>query len=254
MVMASLRLLRQDEKKQLLSGILSDGWRVFTKQYWIESDVENRVMPENPRVQQQREVDNIAMTFFITAIAAKLATVDGKLRKEEIDGFREVFAMAEIAEDLSVEEAFREALKDKMDATHYAKRIARFQPANKKMLEDLVDALFKFAGLDAPLNPKEILFLKDIVLSFGFSEQEFRNILRCHTLPQFKNPYELLGVDKKQVTLQVLKSAYRQAVQRYHPDKFTGANVPEEIITIANERFTALTNAYEMVRVKHRFR
>lgn len=252
--MTALRLLQQEEKKQLLFGLFSDGWRIFTKRYWLESSAKKEEKPVDPRLEQQREVDSIAITFFITAIAAKLATVDGKLRKEEIDGFREAFAMAEVAEDLSVEETFREALKDEMDATHYAKRIARFQPTDKKMLEELVDALFKFAGLDAPLNPKEIMFLKEVVLALGFSEQEFRNILRCHTLPSFENPYQLLGIDKKSVTLAALKAAYRKAVQSYHPDKFTGANVPEEIITIANERFTALTNAFEMVRVKHRFR
>ncbi len=254
--MTALRLLQQDEKKRLLSGMFHDGLRIFTKQYWVETADKDQ-LEHRKRSEHQRQVDQIAVTFFITAIAAKLATVDGALRKEEIQGFREAFAMAEIAEGFSVEEAFREALKDKMDATHYAKRIARFHPANKDnkiMLEELVDALFKFAGLDAPLNPKEILFLKNIVLAFGFNEQEFRNILRCHTLPQFKNPYELLEVNKKEVTLAKLKAAYRKAVQQYHPDKFTGNDVPEELVTIANERFTALTNAYEMIRVKHRFR
>lgn len=251
--MTTLRLLKHEEKKQFLNGLLHDGWRIFTKQYWLETADKDQVK-KRKKAEHQQQVDKIAVTFFVTAIAAKLATVDGVLRKEEIDGFREAFSMAEIAEGLSVEEAFREALKDKMDATHYAKRIARFHPADKKLLEELVDALFKFAGLDAPLNPKEILFLKNITLAFGFNEQEFRSILRCHTLPQFHNPYDMLGIEKKEITLAKLKSAYRKAVQQYHPDKFTGKDVPEELVTIANERFTALTNAYEMIRVKHRFR
>ena len=64
----------------------------------------------------------------------------------------------------------------------------------------------------------------------------------------------MLEIEKKGITLTKLKAAYRKAVQHYHPDKFVGKDVPEELVTIANERFTALTNAYEMVRVKHRFR
>jgi DnaJ like chaperone protein len=249
--MSTLRLLQQEEKKRFLIGLIQDGWRIFTRSYWLESADKNQI-EDRKRAQNQRQVDTIAVTFFIAAIAAKLAKVDGPLRKEEIEGFRQAFSLPEVADGVSIEEAFREALKDKMDATHYAKRIARIYPTQKDLLEELVDALFKFAGLDAPLNPREILFLKGVVIALGFTEGEFRRILRCHTLPEFKDPYEMLGVDRK-VTPSQLKSAYRKAVQHYHPDKFSGKDTPEELVTIAKERFTALTNAYEMIRIKRRF-
>lgn len=251
--MSTLRLLAEDQKKGKFSNLLGGGWRVFTRAYWLEA-ADNSQIEKRRHSQNQRQVDNIAITFFIIAIAAKLAKVDGPLSKAEIDGFREAFKLPAVHEGESVEELFREALKDQMDATHYAKRIASFHPAQKEMLEELIDALFKFAGLDGPLNTKEILFLKNIVLALGFNEEEFRRILRCHTLPYYRTPYEALGIERANLTAQTLKTAYRKAVRHYHPDSFVGKDVPDDILNIAKENFRILTDAYEAVRLKHRFR
>jgi len=57
-----------------------------------------------------------------------------------------------------------------------------------------------------------------------------------------RDPYEILGVDKK-ASQQEIKKAYRQLANTYHPDKV--AHLGDEFKALAEKRFKEIQQAYE---------
>lgn len=60
-----------------------------------------------------------------------------------------------------------------------------------------------------------------------------------------RNPYEILGVDST-ASLEEIKKAYRNLVNKYHPDKV--AHLGDEFRQIAEQRFKEIQQAYQEIR------
>ena len=57
-----------------------------------------------------------------------------------------------------------------------------------------------------------------------------------------KNYYKILDLETSHVSIDEIKSAYRQAAKKYHPDLNVGDNLAEERIKDINEAYTKLSN------------
>lgn len=62
-----------------------------------------------------------------------------------------------------------------------------------------------------------------------------------------KDPYTVLGVDKN-ASQEDIKKAYRQLVNKYHPDKV--AHLGDEFQKLADRRFKEIQEAYQILNVK----
>ena len=62
-----------------------------------------------------------------------------------------------------------------------------------------------------------------------------------------KNPYTVLGVDKN-ASQEDIKRAYRQLVNKYHPDKV--AHLGDEFQKLAERRFKEIQQAYQILNIK----
>ena len=58
----------------------------------------------------------------------------------------------------------------------------------------------------------------------------------------FKNYYKLLDLETSRVSIEEIKSAYRQAAKKYHPDVNVGDSLAEERIKDINEAYRVLSN------------
>lgn len=56
-----------------------------------------------------------------------------------------------------------------------------------------------------------------------------------------KNYYKILGLETSRVSIEEIKSAYRQAAKKYHPDLNVGDNLAEERIKDINEAYKTLS-------------
>ncbi len=192
----------------------------------------------------------IAFTFYVIAIAAKLARVDSGVFAEttlaEVDSFKEIFSIPESELD-KVEDSYKAAVYDSIPATHYARQLVNLFPNNRLLLEELVDDLLVFADADSPMTSAKVKFLKEIVLALNFNERFFGRILRKHIITNDQDPFKLLDITKD-ISYVDLKKKYRNAVKDWHPDKFSGKDVAIELVEIAREQFDLYTKAYESVK------
>ena len=62
-----------------------------------------------------------------------------------------------------------------------------------------------------------------------------------------KDPYTVLGVDKN-ASQEDIKKAYRQLVNKYHPDKV--AHLGDEFQKLADKRFKEIQQAYQILNIK----
>ncbi len=62
-----------------------------------------------------------------------------------------------------------------------------------------------------------------------------------------KDPYTVLGVDKN-ASQEDIKKAYRQLVNKYHPDKV--AHLGDEFQKLADRRFKEIQQAYQILNIK----
>lgn len=196
----------------------------------------------------------IAFTFYVIAIAAKLARVDSSPETStaaEVDSFKEIFSIPAL-ELNKVEDFYSEAASDFVPATHYAKQLVNLFPNNRLLLEELVDDLLIFADADGPMTSGKIAFLRDVVIALNFNERFFSKVLRKHMITSKQSPFELLDVTPN-VSYVDLKKKYRNAIKDWHPDRFCGKGVAPELVEIAKEQFEIYSKAYESVRTARGF-
>ena len=61
------------------------------------------------------------------------------------------------------------------------------------------------------------------------------------------DPYTILGV-KLNDDFETIKSAWRDLVRTYHPDRMIARGLPEEAINLAEKRIIQINKAYETVK------
>ncbi len=61
------------------------------------------------------------------------------------------------------------------------------------------------------------------------------------------DPYTILGV-KLNDDFEKIKSAWRDLVRTYHPDRMIARGLPEEAINLAEKRIIQINKAYETVK------
>lgn len=59
---------------------------------------------------------------------------------------------------------------------------------------------------------------------------------------KYKDYYKILGLDTSRVSIDEIKSAYRLAAKKYHPDLNVGNNLAEEMIKDINEAYKILSD------------
>ncbi|MGD1869199.1 MAG: TerB family tellurite resistance protein [Neomegalonema sp.] len=194
----------------------------------------------------------VAFTVAVIALGAKLAKADGRVTRDEVDAFKEVFFIAP-DEERNAARVFDLARADVAGFETYAYKIRGMfdSSEDKATLEDILDGLFRIAGADGVYDPNELQFLASVSNIFSIPESCFDRLRARHDPSVGGDPYKLLGVTRD-TPMSEIKQAWRNYVRETHTDRMMARGVPEEAVRMATERLALLNTAYERIRAEHR--
>jgi DnaJ like chaperone protein len=195
----------------------------------------------------------ISFTFAVIALAAKLASADGKPSREEFIVFREVFPMPASEHD-KIRRLFRMAMRDESKAVDHARRIAvLFPPArHRRLLSDVLSRLFKVATADGGMAKNEEALLREVARCFHIGRRAFERLHRQHMVQTEEiDPYAVLGVkpDWPDVTI---RYTYHRLMREYHPDSVQSRGGDADAVLIASRQVSQLNAAYNAICAERR--
>ncbi len=189
---------------------------------------------------------SVGFTIAVIGLGAKMAKADGRVTRDEVTAFREVFHIAAEDEE-NAGRVFDLARKDVSGFEDYARRIHKmFRGGNEQALVDLIEGLFHIAMADGEYHPNEELFLERVAEIFEIEARCF-NQVRLRFVPNAEpDPRDVLGIGPE-ATLDEARDAWRALVRETHPDAMIARGVPEEAVKIAERRMIAVNRAWEAV-------
>jgi DnaJ like chaperone protein len=187
---------------------------------------------------------SVAFTIGMIALGAKMARADGKVTRDELAAFKQVFQVPE-KDQAAVDRVFNLAKQDIAGYESYAKQVADLFERKAAILENVLDGLFHIAVADNVVHEKELSYLRHVAEIFGFSAQDFERVKARH-VHLAEDPYEILGIDRK-ASVAEIKAKYRKLVRELHPDKQIAAGVPQEMVRFATERLARINEAYNLL-------
>ncbi|RMA41623.1 molecular chaperone DjiA [Rhodophyticola porphyridii] len=193
---------------------------------------------------------SVAFTIAVIALSAKMAKADGRVTRDEVTAFREVFQVP-TEEEAAASRVFNLAREDVAGFEEYAARIARMFADNPAVLSDLMEGLFHIACADGAYHPKEDMFLERVAEIFGMSPRDFTSLRARHVPDAAPDPYAVLGVDST-MSLEEIRAVWRSQVRETHPDRMMGRGVPEEAIRLAEMRLRSINRAWEEISAHRR--
>lgn len=185
-----------------------------------------------------------AFTIAVIALGAKMAKADGRVTRDEVSAFREVFTIPRSAE-ASAARLFNYARQDVAGYEAYARQVARMFGPGAPALKDLLAGLFHIAAADGAYQDSEDAFLRACAAIFGVDDRTFRR-LRAAYAPQAADPWTVLGLDPGAPPERV-RARWRALVRETHPDRMIGRGVPEEAVKLATLRLARINAAYEEI-------
>ena len=188
---------------------------------------------------------SVAFTIAVIALGAKMAKADGRVTRDEVMAFREVFTIPPSELD-NAARVFDLARTDVAGFEDYARRIRAMFADDSDTLRDLMEGLFHIALADGFYHPAENDFLTRVAQIFRLPEREFRS-LRARFAGTDPDCYDVLGVTPD-TPLPEIRDAWRALVRETHPDRLMARGLPEEAVKLAERRLVDINRAWERIQ------
>jgi DnaJ like chaperone protein len=211
----------------------------------VDRHVETEGGATTATLEDRSATKQIAFTIAVIALGAKIAKADGQVSRSEVAAFKEVFQVPH-HETANVARVFDLAKRDARGFEPYAQQIARMFKPGHPVLEELLDGLFHIARADGRVQDAEMAYLAEVARIFGFTEANFARIREANLGPDEADPYTILGVTRE-MSNEEIRAAWRKLVRDNHPDKLIAQGLPEEFVTLANNKLATINAAYDKV-------
>ena len=185
---------------------------------------------------------SVAFTIAVIALGAKMAKADGRVTRDEVTAFREVFHIAP-EDEAQAARLFNLARQDVAGFDAYARRIRRMFPPDSRIFEDLLEGLFHIALADGDYHADEEGFLAQVAGIFSLDERRFRRLRARFVAGADTSPYDVLGVTPD-MDFEEIRKVWRDQVRETHPDAVTARGLPEEAVKLAGKRLADLNRAW----------
>jgi len=188
----------------------------------------------------------IAFTIAVIVLGAKIAKADGRVTRDEVAAFRQVFHVPP-EETKNVARVFNQARKDSAGFEPYARQMGRMFRDRPAVLEELMRCLFHIAKADGAVADAEIAFLSRVATELGLDQTAFDRLKASELGDAFDDPYGILGVPGDS-SEQTVKTAYRKLVREHHPDRLVAQGLPDEFVEVANDQLARVNSAYDQIK------
>lgn len=189
--------------------------------------------------------DSVTFTIAVIALAAKLSKADGRVTRDEVAAFREVF-LIEPEQEPSVARTFNLFRQDVVGFESYARQVARLFGEGDTVLKDLLDGLFFISMADGDFHPNEHDYLRRVSGIFGISEACFRQ-LTARFVPGAWDPWAVIGVPYDAGRAEI-REKYRREVKEAHPDRLIARGMPKEMVALGTRRIADLNRAWDELK------
>ncbi|MCR8546659.1 molecular chaperone DjiA [Salipiger sp. P9] len=191
---------------------------------------------------------SVGFTIAVIALSAKMAKADGRVTRNEVAAFREVFRIAP-EDEKAAARVFNLARQDVAGFEEYARRIRQMFDDTQGPICDLMEGLFHIAMADGHYHPGEDQFLERVATIFGLPDPEFR-ALRARFVPDAPpDPYAVLGVSPD-APLDEIRRHWRQLVRDSHPDVMQARGVPVEAVKLSEKRLIDINRAWTEISAR----
>ena len=191
---------------------------------------------------------SVGFAIAVIALGAKMAKADGRVTRDEVAAFREVFQIAQ-EDEAGAARIFNLARQDVAGFEDYARKIrAMFGPGDEALC-DLIEGLLHIAMADGTYHPSEDEFLSRVAEILEMPEARFRQIRSRFVPDAAPDPYEILGV-AHDAPLDEIRTAWRALVRDTHPDRMIARGLPAEAMRLAESRMAAINKAWDDIQAE----
>jgi DnaJ like chaperone protein len=196
------------------------------------------------RTHADTRVGDIKVSLLV--LIACVIKVDGHVKKTELDLVKR-FLVRNYGEQGALEalQILKSLLEQQIDPVAVATQIK--QNVNYSTRLELLHFLFDLANSDGEFADSELQMIERIGIGLNISPADYRALAALYQKAKDPNwAYVALEIEPG-ATNDEVKKAYRRMAMKYHPDKVAGAG--EEIRNNATEKFRAVNEAYEHIKV-----
>jgi DnaJ like chaperone protein len=190
--------------------------------------------------QQEAHSKQMSFTFAAIALSARVACAGGTLTPRKYLRFRESFPLQDgVCE--KIRSLFILACHNPSPLSTSIAQVKYAFPGKPSLLVSLMDRLFGIAVADGEISAAAERMLADIAHGLDISARDYNRLLSQHLKP--RRPHYVLGIDKRS-NRDALKSRYRDLMRRYHPDRFAGQPLSQEMELLLQLKTAEINDAY----------
>ena len=188
----------------------------------------------------------IGFTIAVIALSAKMAKADGRVTREEVDAFKQIFDIPK-GQERHISRVYNLARKDVAGYEIYAKQISKMLFKKKALLENLIEGLLFISISDGTYHPMEDKFINDVASIFTISGKRLASLKDLYTQETEDTPYKILKVSPDD-EINVIRRQWKKLVLENHPDKVLAKGLPKEAVKLANARLSKINLAWNKIK------
>ena len=179
----------------------------------------------------------------LLALSAMIIKADGKIEQKELSFVRNFF-IAQYGKNRadSIFKTFNKEIKKEVQRLDEITRVFVQQTRYETRLQ-ILHFLFGIANADGSVSDSELQKLSQIASGLSLNLPDFESI-KAMFIKNTDNAYKILEVEPN-ASQDEIKTAYRNMVKKYHPDKIRSNNTA--MIKGAEEKFREVQRAYEIL-------
>ncbi|AXC50142.1 molecular chaperone DjiA [Paracoccus suum] len=191
---------------------------------------------------------SVAFSIAVIALGAKLAKVDGEVKRSEVAAFRRIFVIPR-AEEKNAARLFDLARQTPAGFDAWANRLVRLFEPGDPVLTDVIEGLAIIAAADGNVGPAERGFIAQVGEIFGLPAAVVKAIIERHD-PAGCAPCTVLGI-APDTPMAAARQKYRALILEAHPDRAIARGLPPEAVRLAEARTRRINAAWQAFQARH---